>query len=116
MEPAPGAVAGTGTVAAGGASRWPSVLLAAAAPRPAGSWAAKEEAAGPVPPEAGEGARAATPRLGVRVLLIVAAAATGRRTPKRRAQRPHHPRQEPLLRAAQRMRLNDLVHFNTLIY
>lgn len=53
----------------GGGGRGPSQPAGASCrrgPRPAGSWAGKEEAAGRAPPEAGEGAGAATPRLGCR--------------------------------------------------
>lgn len=78
MEPGPGGgrAALRGRREAGAARR-PSVLLSVAAPRPAGSWAGKEEAAGQKPPEAGEGAAVATPRLevpGLQVVVLVVAA------------------------------------------
>lgn len=58
---------------------------------------------GRAPPEAGEGARAATPQLevpGLPVVVLVVVVAAHRATPERRTQRPHHLRQAPPLRAA----------------
>lgn len=100
MEPGPGGTAGAWSLAAGRGSRRPSGVLPAATLRPAGSWSGKEEAADRAPPEAREGAGAATARRGVpglRVVVLVAAA--GRATPERRAQQPRHRRQTPPLRA-----------------
>lgn len=60
---------------------------------------------GRAPPEAGEGARAATPRLevpGLPVVVLALVAAARRTTPEHRTQRPHHFRQAPPLRAAGR--------------
>ena len=100
MEPAPGAA---WTVAAGRGLSAPLVPSRRRGPEARGKLGRKGGSRGPGAAEAGEGAGATTPRLGapgLPVVVVVAAAAAGRRTPEHPTQRPHHPRREPLLRAA----------------